>query len=127
MKALLDTNVVIALFAGDPAATNKLQQQSELYLCVPVVAELLYGVMASARVTANLARLKGFTQAVAVLPCDEQTAQSYAELRVQLRNKGKPIPVNDLWIAAIARQHGLTILSRDTHFAVLDGVKVEPW
>ncbi len=124
-KALVDTNVVIALFAGEPAIVESVQRQAAVFLCVPVLGELRYGVQASARVDSNLTRLDEFAKALIVLPCDAQTAASYGNVKFDLRRKGRPIPENDVWIAAIARQHGLTLLTRDGHFREIEGVAVE--
>lgn len=124
-KALVDTNVVIALFAGDPAIVASVQRQAAVFLSAPVLGELRYGAQASARVESNLSRLDEFAKALIVLPCDAHTAGSYAKLKFGLRKKGRPIPENDVWIAAIAQQHGLILLTRDRHFREIDGVKVE--
>jgi tRNA(fMet)-specific endonuclease VapC len=124
-RLLVDTNIVIALFAGEPAAINRLEQRPELFLCVPVLGELRYGALASSRVEENLARLDGFSRRVLLLPCDSGTAVKYSAIRFALRKKGTPIPENDVWIAAIAQQYGLTLLSRDSHFREIDGLDVE--
>ena len=124
-KSLVDTNVVIALFAGEPAAVEKLQNVSAVFLCVPVLGELRYGAEASARVADNLARLDEFARALIVLPCDTGTAKAYAEVKFELRRKGRPIPENDVWIAALARQHELLLLTRDGHFQEIDAIEVE--
>lgn len=124
-KVLVDTNVIIALFAGDPAIVERLQRQVSVFLCAPVLGELRYGAMASARVHENLARLDQFARALMVLACDADTAVSYATVKFELRQKGRPIPENDVWIASIARQHGLALLTRDEHFQGLSGLEVE--
>lgn len=124
-RALLDTNVVIALFAGDPAVVESLEGKTAVYLCVPVLGELRYGALASTRVEQNLGRLEELSRAVEVLACDPEIARRYAELKFKLRKKGRPIPENDVWIAAIASQHGLTLLSRDAHFKGIDGLELE--
>ncbi len=124
-KVLVDTNVVIALFAGEPTVVEKLKHRSAVFLCVPVVGELRYGAQASARVEDNLARLDKFARALIVLPCDTATADWYAEVKFELRKKGRPIPENDVWIAAIARQHSLTLLTRDAHFQDIEGLHAE--
>jgi tRNA(fMet)-specific endonuclease VapC len=124
-RLLVDTNIVIALFAGEPAAMHRLEQRPELFLCVPVLGELRYGALASSRVEENLARLDGFSQRVLLLTCDAGTAVHYSAIRYGLRKKGTPIPENDVWIAAIAQQYGLTLLSRDSHFRKIEGLDVE--
>ena len=122
---LLDTNVVIALFTGEPAATERFESDDTVFLCVPVLGELRYGALASSRVAENLMRLERFHTPIPVLPCDAGTATHYADIRVGLRKKGKPIPENDIWIAAIARQHRLTLLSRDSRFQQIENLDVE--
>ncbi len=124
-KALVDTNVVIALFAGDPNASRYLNKCSELFLCVPVLGELWYGALASTRVQENLHRVETFAKTVLVLPCDSGTTVCYGEIKLGLRRKGRPIPNNDIWIAAIASQHRLKVVSRDSHFTEVDGLDVE--
>jgi tRNA(fMet)-specific endonuclease VapC len=124
-KALVDTNVVIALFAGEPGVVENVQRHAAVFLCAPVLGELRYGAQASARVQSNLERLDKFAKALIVLPCDTQTATLYGEVKFDLRRKGRPIPENDVWIAAIARQHGLILLTRDEHFREVERLGVE--
>lgn len=124
-KALMDTNVVIALFAGEPAILDAIQRQSEVFLCVPVLGELRYGAEASARVVENRVRLDRFAAALVLLPCNAGTAVAYAEVKFALRTKGRRIPENDVWIAAIARQHGLCLLTRDAHFQEIENLDIE--
>ena len=124
-KTLLDTNVVIAIFEGDPDATAYFQKCSEVFLCVPVIGELRYGALASTRVKENLQRLDRFATTMLILSCDPGTTLHYGELKYVQRKKGKPIPDNDIWIAAIARQYGLKVVSRDSHFSYIDGLDVD--
>jgi tRNA(fMet)-specific endonuclease VapC len=124
-RALVDTNVIIGLFSGDPVIEQNLESKMALFLCVPVLGELRYGALASTRVEQNLARLDEFGKTVQLLPCDSQTAICYSAVRFDLRKKGRPIPENDVWIAAIARQHKLMLVSRDAHFQGIDGLDVE--
>jgi len=124
-KVLVDTNVVIALFAGEPGVVERLRHSEAVFLCVPVVGELRYGAQASARVESNLSRLDQFARALMVLHCDPDTASAYAKVKFGLRQKGRPIPENDVWIAAIAQQHDLTLLTRDSHFEQIEGLGVE--
>jgi tRNA(fMet)-specific endonuclease VapC len=126
-RVLADTNVLIALFAGDPDIVEHLNQQREVFLCVPVLGELRYGALASIRVEQNLARLDQLVCSMLVLPCDQTTAASYGAVKHQLRGKGKPIPENDVWIAALAQQHKLTLVTRDSHFEAVDGLLLELW
>jgi tRNA(fMet)-specific endonuclease VapC len=124
-RLLLDTNAVVALFSGEPAATERFESDDAVFLCVHVLGELRYGALASARVAENLMRLDRFSNLLPVLSCDSETVIHYANIRFALRRTGKPIPENDIWIAAIARQHGLTLLSRDAHFRQVADLDVE--
>jgi predicted nucleic acid-binding protein len=62
-----------------------------------------------------------------VLDVDEETAISYGTLRTELKKAGTPIPSNDVWIAALCRQHSLALLSRDRHFDLVAGIERVPW
>jgi tRNA(fMet)-specific endonuclease VapC len=126
-RLLLDTNIVIAVFAGEPEVLARLQQQSAVYLSVPVLGELRYGALASSRVEQNLRRIADLSRLVSVLVCDERTADFYARTKQMLRSKGRPIPENDVWIAAIARQHELALATRDSHFEHVTDLEVELW
>lgn len=126
---LFDTSVVIAAFAEDVAVTGRLRRLPADLLFVPaiVVGELAFGALVSSRVTENLARLSEFAAAANTLPCDAETAGHYAEVKAHLKRIGRPIPENDVWIAAIARQHRLTLVTRDTHFEHVTGLGLEHW
>ncbi len=58
---------------------------------------------------------------------DAQTARRYGQVKDSLRQKGRPLPENDLWIAALAEQHSLVLVSRDAHFAEVEGLECESW
>ncbi|MCP4404782.1 MAG: type II toxin-antitoxin system VapC family toxin [bacterium] len=102
-KYLLDTNIVIPLLAGDSWISQKVQRADELFIPVIAIGELLYGAQKSARRTENIAKIEAFIRENVVLPCEAETASQYGEIKNQLRQKGRPIPENDIWIAAIAR------------------------
>ena len=126
-RFLLDTNIVIALFAREAAVQQRLAEASEVFVPSIVLGELYYGARKSTRVTENLARIDEFVASSAVLPCDTATAQQYGDIKNKLRAKGRPIPENDIWIAAIAMQYQLTLVARDGHFHEVDGLQVEAW
>jgi tRNA(fMet)-specific endonuclease VapC len=81
--------------------------------------------MSSSRVQENMKRLDEFARTMIVLPCDSATSTCYAAVKFDLRQKGRPIPENDVWIAAIARQYGLRLISRDAHFEKVDGLDLD--
>lgn len=126
-RNLLDTNIVIALFAQDSAVVEYLDEVEEVFIPSIVLGELYFGARKSRRVEENLARIDEFAVSNVVLACDTETARYYGEIKNALREKGRPIPENDVWIAAIALQYDLTLISRDAHFGEIDHLKVESW
>jgi len=126
-RVLLDTNIVIALFAQEAVVQQRLAAADEVFISSIVLGELYYGAEKSSRVEANIARINTFAAGNSVLVCDTATAQFYGAIKNHLRAKGNPIPENDIWIAAIARQHQLTMVTRDGHFQAIDGLEVELW
>jgi tRNA(fMet)-specific endonuclease VapC len=124
---LLDTNIVVGLFIDDSAITNQFLQSPNIILSATVLGELYYGAQKSTRLDENLARIGRFLEGVAVIENDIATAYQYGLIRNELRIKGRPIPENDVWIAAAARQHDLILVSRDRHFAEVDNLRWEQW
>lgn len=126
-KYLLDTNIVIALFADDTSVKENLAKAEEVFIPSVVIGELFYGAHKSARAKENLARIDEFASSNIILGCDIDTARVYGGIKDALRVKGHPIPENDIWIAAIAVQHNLTLVSRDGHFNEIENLKVIAW
>jgi tRNA(fMet)-specific endonuclease VapC len=124
---LLDTNVVIAFFSGEGAVVARVEQAAEILLSSVVVGELDFGARRSGRAQQNLDRIADLTAHTAVLACDENTAHHYGAIKQALLSKGRPIPENDIWIAATALQHDLILITRDGHFSEIDGLKFEAW
>lgn len=121
------TNIVIALFADEAAVKDNLTKTEEVFVPSVVIGELCYGAHKSARAKENLARIDGFAASSVVLGCDIETARAYGEIKNALRVKGRPLPENDIWIAAIAIQHDLTLVSRDAHFDEIENLKATVW
>lgn len=126
-KYLLDTNIVIPFFADDPLIKRHIQQAVEIFVPVVVIGELFYGAKKSSRKVENIAKIEEFIQDNVILDCSPETARKYGEVKEQLRKDGRPIPENDIWIAAIALQYELTLVSRDTHFRDVKGLSPEMW
>jgi tRNA(fMet)-specific endonuclease VapC len=126
-KVLLDINIVIALFADEAFVKQQLAIVNEIFIPSIVLGELYYGARKSTRVEQNIARIDEFAADNTVLLCDTTTAWQYGAIKAQLRAKGKPIPENDIWIAAIAEQYQLTLVTRDSHFQHIDGLVIEQW
>lgn len=125
-KFLLDTNVIIALFLGDKHVSERVAQ-AEVSVPSTALGELYYGARKSAHAAENLARIEQFAAATQVLSCDAVTAWIYGEVRDGLRLKGRPIPENDIWIAAVAIQHDLMLVTRDDHFNEVGNLRRENW
>ena len=125
-KLLADTSVIIDMFTGDEVAQRLMATAEKVRVPSIALGELFYGAQRSGR-EAELKRVNAFAAAASVLSCDLETARRYGELRNGLRAKGRPIPDNDIWIAALGVQHGLTIATRDSHFRELDGVALLIW
>jgi tRNA(fMet)-specific endonuclease VapC len=126
-KYLLDTNVIIALFADDDAVKSRLANADEVFISSIAIGELCFGAWKSVRVKENLERIDEFIADSVVLGCDTETARRYGEIKNALRMKGRPIPENDIWIAAIALQHDLALATRDSHFTEIEKFKVVSW
>jgi len=126
-RYLLDTNIVIALFADEAVVKNNLAQAKEVFLPSIVIGELCYGAQKSGRKQANLARVDELVANGTVLGCDAETARQYGEVKNQLRLKGRPLPENDIWIAAIALQHQLVLVTRDAHFQEIENLQTTSW
>ncbi|MDZ4659380.1 MAG: type II toxin-antitoxin system VapC family toxin [Bythopirellula sp.] len=126
-KFLLDTNIVIAHLDQEKLVNEFINGIPEVFLPVIVVGEMYYGAIKSGRAASNISRLENFILKVTILFCDTSTARVYGQIKNELRLLGKPIPDNDLWIAATARQHGLTLASRDGHFSAVPNLQVENW
>jgi len=123
----LDTNVVVSLFAKEDSICQRITADTRVILSSTVLGELYYGAFKSKRVGENLRKINRLIENRIVLGTDLGTAQEYGALRNEQRLKGRPLPENDLWIAALARQHDLILVSRDNHFAEVEKLKLECW
>ena len=123
-RILLDTNVYAAFKHGDDDAVELLRLADEIVLCSAVLGELLAGFAHGAREARDREELAAFLDSprVTLAPLDDATAEAYARVFTLLRRKGTPIPTNDLWIAATALQQGLVLVTRDAHFAAIEGL-----
>jgi tRNA(fMet)-specific endonuclease VapC len=126
-KILLDTNIVSALFKGDLSVINGIDAASEIYIPVIVIGELYYGAEYSTQAIKNKTNIVELTQLYEILPVNTETAKIYGALKTTLRNQGTPIPENDIWIAALSKQHDLDLISRDKHFTNLTDISLINW
>jgi len=126
-KFLLDTNILIALFANDEAVKSHLVEAEEVFIPNIAVGELFYGAWKSARTQENLQRIEDLITETPVLGCGVETARLYGRIKNSLRLKGHLIPENDIWIAAIALEHNLTLVTRDAHFVEIADLQTTAW
>ncbi len=126
MRVLVDTNAYAAFKGGDPETVDVLRLADDVHLSVIVLGELLAGFAAGTQEPRNRRELAAFMDSprVSVLSVTPATAPYYATLFTQLRRKGRPIPTNDLWLAATAMEHGAVLLTHDKHFDEVDGILV---
>ena len=113
---ILDTNALSAWADGDPAVEASAMLADRPVVPVVVLGEYLFGIRQSRHRSRYEAWLRRTLPLVRIANSDSGTADSYATIRLELKAAGHPIPANDLWIAALARQHALPLLSRDSHF-----------
>ncbi len=124
-KYLLDTNIVIALFQGEQPILDKITQFKSVFTPSIVVGELYFGAFKSSKIKENVTRINEFALKNEILSCDQHTAKIYGEIKSGLKSIGKPIPENDIWIAATALQYNLTLITRDSHFNYVSGLSLE--
>jgi len=115
-KIALDTDIAIKFLNGDTSIDSSLSKYESIYLPAIVVGELIYGALNSKHAEQNLLRHRELIQKSRILDIDERTANTYARTRLGLKRKGKPIPENDLWIAAVCIEHKIPLFSNDAHF-----------
>ncbi|HYM13667.1 MAG TPA: type II toxin-antitoxin system VapC family toxin [Bryobacterales bacterium] len=127
MGLILDTNALSAIGEGEPAAVAAAGRADQIAIPVIVLGEYEFGI-ARSRHRSHYERWLGEMLSVSrVLDIDEHTAARYAEIRIELKQAGAPIPSNDVWIAALCRQHAWPILTRDRHFDSVRGLERLVW
>ncbi len=124
---ILDTNAVSAILAGDALIQTQLPPEERQHLPVVVIGEYQFGILGSKRRKKLEQAFERLESQSIVLRCDRETADMYAAIRHGLKMRGRPIPENDLWIAALARQHALEIVSQDPHFDHVEGIRRIGW
>lgn len=123
---LLDTNAYTAFKQNAPEALEIIQQAPLIGISSIILGELLGGFVFGFKEEVNRRELRQFLNSsrVRMIAVDEETSEYYARVYSSLRKKGKPIPTNDMWIAATALQHRLSLFSYDNHFQSVDGLIV---
>jgi tRNA(fMet)-specific endonuclease VapC len=124
---ILDTNALSAFIDGEPAVGARLSAEGRAAIPVIVLGEFRYGITASRYRDKYEQWLKDHLADFEVLTVTEPTTLAYARVRASLKKLGRPIPANDTWIAALALQHRLPVMSRDEHFDAVPGLRRETW
>ena len=124
---ILDTNALSAAADDDPGILEILAQADAVALPVIVLGEYRYGIAQSRHRAQYSNWLDELIADCIVLDINNDTTHHYADIHLELKKIGRPIPTNDLWIAALCRQHSLPILSRDAHFDLVSGNKRLEW
>ncbi len=124
---ILDTNAVSALADGVTALEVAAREVRRFSIPVIVLGEFRFGIQRSRHRARYAAWLEELVEVSSVLDIDRQTASGYAAIREALRRRGRPIPSNDTWIAALALQYELPVLSQDAHFDEVAGVRRVAW
>ena len=117
-RVMLDTSAYSAFMRNHPAIRLELQYAEEITLSPIILGELLSGFRKGTQRKKNERELQTFlsSRRVQVVDIDAETAERYAVILSSLWNAGTPIPTNDMWIAASAMQHGLRVVTTDTHY-----------
>jgi tRNA(fMet)-specific endonuclease VapC len=123
----LDTSVAVRFLNGDGAIVSRVLALPEVVLPTVVVGELLFGAENSTRSLQNLPRYLEFIGTCVVFPLGRETAAVYARTRLALKRKGRPIPMNDVWIAAQCLEQGWVLVTDDTDFDYVDGLVLDHW
>ena len=125
-QLLIDTNIYSYALRGDDSVVEVLRKSEQIGISVISIGELLSGFKGGGREKKNREELEIFLDSprVVVYPVDEDTSEFYAEIINNLREIGKPVPTNDVWIAAIAFQNGLKLFTKDIHFKTIPGLSL---
>ena len=123
---MIDTNIYSYALKGDDGVVEVLRKAEQIGISVISIGELLSGFKGGGKEQKNREELEIFLDSprVVVYPLDEDTSEFYAEILNNLREIGKPVPTNDIWIAAVAFQNGLKLFTKDNHFKAIAGLSL---
>ena len=123
-RLLIDTNIYSYALKGEESVVEVLREADEIGFSVISIGELLSGFRLGGKEQKHRKELEQFLDSprVVVYPVNEGTAEFYAQILNNLRKIGRPVPTNDIWIAAVAFQNGLKLFTKDTHFHAIAGL-----
>ena len=124
MRILLDSNAYSMLMRGHAEVAELVRRSEDVLLSAVVLGELMYGFRSGSRFDQNASDLRSFLVSpfVSFVPVGSITADRYSRIAASLRAKGRPIPTNDIWIAAHVMETGAELISADEHFTQVDGI-----
>lgn len=123
-KIAIDTNIAIGILNGHENVIVYLSNFDQIFIPVTVNGELLFGAHNSTKTEDNLSKFRQFISQCLPMPVTEAVAESYALIRIGLKKRGTPIPENDIWIAAICMANNIPLLTKDKHFAHIEGLVI---
>ena len=124
---ILDTNALSAVLDGESDIATIAASPGPFWIPAIVIGEYRFGLLSSKKRRRLESYFQQLVSKCTVLKVDQYTAEIYAQIRFELKQKGRPLPDNDIWIAALARQHNLSLVTRDSHFDVVDGIRRMSW
>ena len=124
---ILDTNAISSLSRRDESLLHKIGSMTHLSTTLINIGEYQFGILGSSYKEPLQQWLEALLQHIEILKPDLQTLPHYSKIRYELKNAGTPIPANDIWISAIARQYKLPILSKDKHFDLVSEISRHEW
>lgn len=124
---ILDTNALSAYLDKTAAAIEIVSEASEIAIPVIVAGEFAFGIARSRHRETYERSLQRMLERCTILDVDLKTARHYAAIRLELKAIGTPMPANDVWIAALSRQHAMPVMSRDGHFDFVGGLMRKAW
>jgi tRNA(fMet)-specific endonuclease VapC len=124
---ILDTNALFAVADGEASVLELVGGADRVAVPVIVLGEYRFGIAQSRHRVSYEGWLRQWTAAVEILDIDDRSTHSYSTIALELKRKGAPMPTNDLWIAALCRQHSLPLVSRDKHFDSVPGLQRLDW
>ena len=126
MKIILDTNAYSGFMSGDQFVFDYIVESEIVYISTVVLGELFAGFHGGSKYAINKNELKSFLnkEGVTIIDLTIETSEIFGEIKAELSRKGKMIPLNDIWIAAHTVETGAKLLTYDTHFHNINGLRV---